>query len=85
MVNDQEAYFKALEALFETAGWKVLIEEIEDSVAKAVEHGADAPDWGTVQYFKGRRHAFEELLTLPATIHQHQEALAEAENDDADL
>lgn len=84
MDNDRQAYFDALNDLFEMPGWKVLMGEMHDAIVGATEGIVNAPDWGTAQYFKGRRSSFEELATLEATVAQHQLASNE-EDTDADV
>lgn len=84
-MDKRQAYFDALLEMFESRGWKVLMDEVSQNVTNSRADGADAPDWGTVCFFKGRRTAFEEMATLEATVKQTLEAIAEEGDNDADL
>lgn len=84
LTQAQTEYYDALEELFSTTGWKVLI---EDATAQIYQYQADAleqPSWDHVNVMRGKAMQLAELVNFEDTSLM-QKALLETEDEDADV
>lgn len=77
MTEEQNLYVEGMLQMFETHGWKGLIEEIEGKLELmgdgALTYGVKAEE---VYYAQGRAAVYRELLGLPSLV---DEAIKQAE------
>ena len=80
-MDKRGAYYAALNSMFESAGWKVLEEDMLEQIEHAKDGAFAAPDMHALGRLRGRAEAFTEIRALPAIIAMNlreQEELDEA-------
>jgi hypothetical protein len=82
-MDKRQAYYSALNALFESTGWQVLEDDMQNQIDAARDGAFLAADMHELGRLRGRAEAFIEIRALPAIIAQHEAELLE--DDDADL
>lgn len=83
-MDKRHAYYKALLGLFETPGWKMFIEDVEDQIVGVRGSYKNCKDERELGICQGRETAFLEIATLESNIRAHMDALSEGQ-DNADI
>jgi len=83
-MNKRDQYHEALNELFDTLGWRCLMEDLENQVESARLQFQSAKSWHDVGVLKGRIQAYTDVLVLPQNITAQVETIVE-DQDDADL
>jgi len=84
LTQEQIDYYDAMEEMFATAGYKLLI---EDAKAQVYQYQADAleqPSWDHVNVMRGKALTLAELVNFEDTTLM-QRALLEEDDEDADV
>lgn len=88
-MEKREQYHIALTDLFDTLGWRCLMEDLEEQIESAKTNMLAAKSWHEVGVLKGRVQAYTDVLVLPQNIQAHLATIAEdtalEEDPDADL
>ncbi|MEK0324694.1 MAG: hypothetical protein QQN63_03225 [Nitrosopumilus sp.] len=83
LTKAQEDYYDAMEGMFATPGYKIMI---EDATAQIYQNQADALEvqtWDLVNILRGKSQALAELVNLENTTSLQKDSLEEP--DDADI
>lgn len=83
MDEKRQQYYDALYALFETTGWDLFVEDVDQQIEHAKEAMVAAVDLRMLGFLQGRINAFAEIKALQANIEAQVATLAE--DEDADL
>ena len=77
--NELELYFRQMNELFRTEGWKTLLKDLADNVPviDSVEHTKDVND---LHFRKGQLNILGTLLNLEATTRTGQEESQQTED-----
>ena len=87
-MNKRDQYYEALNELFDTLGWRCLVEDLENQIESAKTQMLSAKSWHDVGILKGRVQAYTDVMVLPQNIEAQVETIAEdisEEDSDADL
>ena len=85
LTREQVEYYDAMEELFTSKGWRLLI---EDATAQVYQYQADAleqPSWDHVNVMRGKAMQLAELVNFEDTTTMQKRLLEQEDDDDADL
>lgn len=85
LTPEQVEYYDALEDMFSTKGWKILIEDATAQIYQYQASALEQPSWDHVNVLRGKGMQLAELVNFEETSLM-QKALLESEDDeDANL
>lgn len=85
LTPEQTTYYRDLEEVFATAGWKTLMAEAESQIYQNQANALDCPNWDAVNILRGRSLQLNELLMLEDVSIMQEAALDVEDEDDADV
>lgn len=81
--QEQAEYYDALDDMFSTKGWKLVIEEAKAQIYQNQADSLEVPNWEQVCVLRGKSLSLNELVNLELVSHAQRDSLEEP--DDADL
>jgi hypothetical protein len=84
ITQDQIDYYDALDEMFATQGWKLLIEEATAQIYQCQADALEQPSWDNVNVLRGKAMQLAELKNLEE-VTRMQRTLLEEDIDNADL
>ena len=83
LTREQEEYYDALDEMFGTKGWKIMIEEATALIYQAQADALEQPNWDAVNVLRGKAMQLAEIVNFEETSRLQRQFLEE--EDDADL
>ena len=84
LTTAQKDYYEAMDGMFSTPGYKLMIEDATAQIYQNQADALEAPNWDSVNILRGKSQALAELVNLEDTT-DIQKASLEEDDDDADL
>lgn len=81
LTPEQIEYYDSLDEMFDTKGWRLLIEEATAQVYNLQADALEQPSWDHVNVLRGKAMTLSELINFEE-VSRHQRILLEAEDAD---
>lgn len=85
LTTEQAKYYDALDEMFTSAGWRVLIEEATAQIYQNQADSLEMPTWDALNVLRGKSMQLAELTTLEAVTLTQKAILLQEDDDDANL
>ena len=83
ITREQEEYYDALDEMFGTRGWRLLIEEATALIYQTQADALEQPTWDAVNILRGKAAQLAEIVNFEETSRMQRSFLEE--EDDADV
>ncbi len=83
LTREQEEYYDALDEMFGTRGWRLLVEEATALIYQTQADALEQPTWDAVNVLRGKAAQLAEIVNFESTSRLQRASLEE--DDYADL
>lgn len=80
LTQEQVEYYNAMEELFSSKGWRILVEDANSQIYQYQADALEAKDWDGVNVLRGKALQLAELVNLEE-VTSLQKRILEEEND----
>ena len=85
LTKEQEDYYVALDEMFSTKGWKILMKDAHSNIYQNQADSLEQPNWDAVNVLRGRSLQLNELTLLEDISRMQRTELEVEDEDDADV
>jgi hypothetical protein len=84
LTNTQRDYYDALDTMFATKGWKLVVDEATAQIYQNQADALEAADWDGVCVLRGQSISLNELIKLETISRAQRASLEESYSGDED-